>query len=144
MTGEEIKNLINAASAARMNAYAPYSGFYVGCAVMTSDGVIYTGANVENSSYPVGICAERSAFAAAVSAGEHNFAGAAIVGGKGSSLSEHYCFPCGMCRQFIAEFCKEDFPLILARSEEDYQIHTLSELLPNTFYLTDIKSSENP
>lgn len=137
MKTEEIRNLIRAAATARRNAYAPYSEFYVGCAVMTADGVIYTGVNVENASYPVGICAERSAFAAAVSAGEHDFTGAAILGGKGKSQPQGYCPPCGMCRQFLAEFCGRDFQVILAIDEEHYRVYTLGDLLPETFVLSD-------
>ena len=133
LTEDEIHSLIKAALEARQNAYAPYSGFLVGAALLADSGRIYTGVNVENASYPVGICAERSAFAAAVSAGERSFSGLAIVGGGSDGL----CItpPCGMCRQTIAEFCKDSFELILARSDEDHRILTLGGLFPERFSL---------
>ena len=126
--------MISAAFSARENAYAPYSGFYVGAALLTEEGTIYSGANVENASYPVGICAERSAFSAAVSAGERRFAAIAIVGGKKDKKTD-FCFPCGMCRQFMAEFCKEDFQIILANSSDNYKLYNMGMLLPKTFLL---------
>lgn len=128
-----INELIKAAIAARANAYAPYSGFYVGAALLTEEGRIYTGVNVENASYPVGICAERSAFSAAVSAGERNFSAIAIIGGKGNILPKQYCPPCGMCRQFMSEFAGSDFTVIFAKNEDDYRLYKLSELLPRSF-----------
>ncbi len=131
----DINELIKSAVVARKNAYAPYSDFYVGAALLADSGKIYTGSNVENASYPVGICAERSAFAAALSAGERNFSAIALIGGKNGERVEKFCYPCGMCRQFMSEFCKSDFTIISARSEKEYGKCTLGELLPKGFKL---------
>ncbi len=131
----DINELIKSAVVARKNAYAPYSDFYVGAALLADSGKIYTGSNVENASYPVGICAERSAFAAALSAGERNFSAIALIGGKNGGRVEKFCYPCGMCRQFMSEFCKSDFRIISAKSEKEYEIYTLGELLPKCFDL---------
>ncbi len=125
-----ISELIEKALEAREKAYAPYSKFKVGVAVLTAGGKIYTGCNVENASYPVGICAERVAMSKAVADGETEFTVIAIVGS-----GENYCMPCGMCRQFMAEFCKEDFEIIVAKSVDDYKIMKMGELLPYTFDL---------
>ena len=107
------------AEEARKNAYCKYSGFAVGAALMTETGEIYTGCNIENASYPNGICAERTAFAKAISEGHRKFKAIAIISG------EKPCFPCGMCRQFLSEFCGEDFEIIL--SDKQY---FLKELFP--------------
>ena len=125
-----ISELIEKALEAREKAYAPYSKFKVGVAVLTAGGKIYTGCNVENASYPVGICAERVAMSKAVADGETEFTVIAIVGS-----GENYCMPCGMCRQFMAEFCKEDFEIIVAKSVDDYKIMKIGEILPYTFDL---------
>ena len=125
-----ISELIEKALEAREKAYAPYSKFKVGAAVLTAGGKIYTGCNVENASYPVGICAERVAISKAVADGETEFIVIAIVGS-----GENYCMPCGMCRQFMAEFCKEDFEIIVAKSVDDYKIMKIGEILPYTFDL---------
>ncbi len=125
-----ISELIEKALEAREKAYAPYSKFKVGAAVLTAGGKIYTGCNVENASYPVGICAERVAMSKAVADGEREFTVIAIVGS-----GENYCMPCGMCRQFMAEFCKEDFEIIVAKSVDDYKIMKIGEILPYTFDL---------
>lgn len=133
----DYKNLILSAIAARKNAYAPYSGFSVGAALLCNDGKIYTGCNVENASYPVGACAERTAVLKAVSDGERSFCAIAIVGGdknEQDSFSE-YCMPCGLCRQLLSEFCNGDFKIISAKSCEDYKIFALKELLPFGFCL---------
>lgn len=125
------KKLIKYAIDARDNAYAPYSNFYVGAALETSEGV-YTGCNVENASYPVGCCAERTAIVKAISDGVKNFKSITIVGGPiNGSLGK--TAPCGMCRQTIREFCGNDFPIILATSEDEYTEYTLGELLPESF-----------
>ena len=129
-----IVRLIEEAMTVRYHSYAPYSDFYVGAALLTESGRIFTGVNVENASYPVGLCAERSAFAAAISAGERIFDAIAIYGGEnGKEIG--YCFPCGMCRQFMSELCGKDFRVIVAKSYHDYRIYQLKELLPYTFEL---------
>lgn len=126
MRTEEIVRLVRHAMDARLHAYAPYSHFPVGAAALTLDGRIFTGCNVENAAYPAGLCAERNAVGSAVAAGVTEFRAVALCG----SLSE-YTAPCGLCRQFLAEF---RVPLVIcARSEEDYIIMTEEELLPRAF-----------
>ena len=122
--------LIQAAIAARENAYAPFSHFRVGAALLCCDGTVYTGCNIENSSYTPTLCAERCAMAKAISEGKRQFAAIAIVGS-----SEEYTTPCGVCRQFLFEFCDGSLPIICAKSETDYRVLTLGELLPNGFRL---------
>lgn len=122
--------LICAAVCARENAYAPFSGFRVGAALLCADGTIYTGCNIENSSYTPTLCAERCALAKAISEGRRDFLAIAIVGSK-----EDYTTPCGVCRQFLYEFCDESFPVICAKNENDYKIMTLGELFPQGFRL---------
>lgn len=128
-----IKELAEAAETVRERAYAPYSGFCVGAAVLCGSGRIYTGVNVENASYPVGLCAERSAFAAAVSAGEREFSAVAIAGGHGSGISP--ASPCGMCRQFMKELCADDLTVIVVTAHGEYSLYKLGELLPDGFRL---------
>ena len=126
MDTEKKKELYRMARNATEKAYAPYSGFKVGAAVLTVDGEIYTGVNIENSSYPAGICAERSAFAAAVSAGHREFAGVAVCTENGSA------WPCGVCRQIIFEF-GEDILIISGQDENSIESYTIGELLPKGF-----------
>ena len=112
--------------AVRGKAYARYSGFRVGAALVGQSGQVYLGVNIENASYPAGICAERSAICAAVSAGEQSFSAIAIVGGEDGEP----CYPCGICRQVLSEFCGPDFPVILADG-----VYSLGGLLPHSFAL---------
>ena len=127
--------LINEALRVRENAYAPYSSFYVGAALLTESGRVFTGANIENSSFPVGFCAERSAFASALSSGERKFTAICITGiAKNNGLTD-YCMPCGMCRQFMTEFCGQDFEIITAKAPDDYKVYKLSQLMPGAFML---------
>lgn len=135
MDNSKIKELITSAENARAKAYAPYSAFTVGAALLCDDGSIYNGVNIENASYPVGICAERAAFSAAVSDGKRNFSAIAIVGGHKDKEAEKPCFPCGICRQFMSELCSRSFYVISAASVENYSLQTLSELLPFAFEL---------
>ncbi|MBO5487310.1 MAG: cytidine deaminase [Eubacterium sp.] len=130
----ERKELIRQAFLARENAYAPYSGFRVGAALLCGSGKIYKGCNIENAAYTPTNCGERTAFFKAVSEGERDFAAIAIVGGKeGESVAPA---PCGVCLQVMAEFCKaEEFEVIMAKSEEDYTVKKLGELLPYGFSL---------
>ena len=132
LSEEKRKELYRHALSAREKAYAPYSGFLVGAALLTASGRVYTGVNMENSSYPVGLCAERSAFAAAVSAGEREFAAIAIAGGSKERMED--CQPCGMCRQFMYEFAPE--LAVVTGADEDHLTETpLSDLLPKGFHL---------
>lgn len=126
------KELINEAVKAMNSAYAPYSGFKVGAALLSKSGKIYTGCNIENSSYSACMCAERTAFFKALSENEREFICIAIVGGIYGIIKE-YSFPCGSCRQVMSEFCSEDFKIITAKSKNDYVVKTLGEMLPYSF-----------
>ena len=133
MTKTEISSLIRDALAVRQQAYAPYSGFYVGAVLLCTDGSVYAGCNVENASYPAGNCAERTAVFKAVSEGKRDFQAICIVGGP-EGKAEDFCPPCGICRQVLAEFGDPDsFQVILAKNEEEYRIFTLGDLLPFSF-----------
>lgn len=133
----DYKNLIKKAFEARNFSYSPYSNFMVGAALITRQGRIYTGCNIENAAYSPSNCAERSAFFKAVSEGERDFAAIAIVGAeKGAILPFETAPPCGVCRQVISEFVDENsFEIVLARDYEDYDIYKLKELLPLGFKL---------
>ena len=129
------KELIAHAAEFRSRAYAPYSGFAVGAALLGKSGRVYGGVNVENAAYPVGICAERTAIAAAVTAGERAFEAIAII-----ADSPAPCAPCGMCRQMLAEF-----PLarvILANTAGVVHVLTPAELLPHAFGATALPIKE--
>lgn len=128
------KDLIKEAMKARENAYAPYSGFKVGAALLAKSGKVYHGCNVENAAFSPGCCAERTAFVKAVSEGEKGFEKIAIVGGKDGEKAIEPCAPCGVCRQVMMEFCEpEDFLIVLANGEDDQIQFTLGELLPLGF-----------
>lgn len=129
------RELIVTAQAAREQAYAPYSQIGVGAALLTQDGVVFRGCNIENAAYSATICAERVAFAQAVSAGQRDFRAIAIVGGclHGTGGDLDYFYPCGSCRQWMAEFCGPEFVILAAKSPEDYRRLTLAELLPHSF-----------
>ncbi|MGN0621893.1 MAG: cytidine deaminase [Porcipelethomonas sp.] len=123
---DSYRDLFDMAVNARKNSYSPFSGFAVGAALLCSDGSVYTGCNIENSSFSLTNCAERTAFFKAVSEGKKEFEAIAIAGGKDSA--DKPCFPCGACRQVMAEFCGNDFRIILS----DRSLR-LDELLPFTF-----------
>ena len=129
----KIKMLIQAALDARAAAYAPYSCYTVGAALLTSEGEIYTGGNIENASYGASNCGERTAIFKAVSQGHRNFAAIAIAGGMEAESPTDYAYPCGICRQVMGEFAGADFKVIVAKSTEDYQVYALEELLPHGF-----------
>ena len=120
------RELVAAAMRFRAHAYAPYSRFAVGAALLARSGRVYGGVNVENASYPVGICAERAAIAAAVTAGEREFEALAVI-----ADSPEPCAPCGMCRQMLMEFPMER--IILANTAGDLRVLTPEELLPLAF-----------
>lgn len=133
------RELIREAKSMLEVAYAPYSGFQVGAALLARSKKIYKGCNIENAAYSPSICAERTAFAKAVSEGEREFTAIAIIGGKDGTPKD-YLSPCGVCRQTMAEFCNpQEFYIILARSEEDYWLYTLEELLPMSFSPKNLK-----
>ena len=128
----DYKLLVKEAYEAQKRAYIPYSHWAVGAALLTKEGKIYRGCNIESSTFSPTVCAERTAFFKAVSEGERNFVAIAIVGndektpiGKGG-----FCPPCGVCRQVMTEFCTGDFEIILAKGYDDYEVHTLAELMP--------------
>ena len=134
----EKQRLIDAALDARSHSYCPYSDFAVGAALLTADGKIYTGANIESASYTPTVCAERVATFTAVHAGEREFAAIAIVGGKAGEAVSDFCPPCGVCRQVLAEFCEGNMPVLLYNGNEIRE-RTLAELLPDTFDKSQLK-----
>lgn len=130
----DILKLVYEAYEAKKNSYAPYSNFHVGAALLTTDGKIYRGCNIENAAYSPTNCAERTAFFKAVSEGERDFRAIAIVGDK-----EEYLTPCGVCRQVMIEFCDEKtFQIILARTPREYTTYTLAELFPGAFSVKNL------
>lgn len=131
------EDLIKSAVLARKNSYSPYSGFSVGAALLTCDGKIYTGCNIENAAFTPTNCAERTAFFKAVSEGEKSFKAIAICGGKGDKIQE--TFPCGVCRQVMAEFCDpETFEIIVIRSQTQADHYLLKNLFPKSFGPEDL------
>lgn len=129
----QIQELIKTALSMRKMSYTPYSHFNVGAALLSADGKIYTGCNIENASYTPTNCAERTAFFKAVSEGVRDFTAIAIAGGKEDATELDYCPPCGVCRQVMSEFCKDDFKIYLVKSETEYKEYTLTELVPERF-----------
>ena len=123
------KELYEVALEMTAKSYAPFSKFRVGAALLTKDGKLYTGCNVENSSYGGTICAERTAFVKAVSEGDLEFEKIAIASSGGEA------WPCGICRQFMKEFCDDDFVIITGNDADSIRIYTLAELLPEGFRL---------
>ena len=126
------RELIEEAKKARKRAYAPYSEFLVGAALLCADGMIYTGCNIENASYGACNCAERTAIFKAVSEGAGEFKAIAIVGGKQGEAID-FCPPCGICRQVMTEFCDLDhFKIVLSNGDEE-RIYSLREMIPYSF-----------
>ncbi len=124
--------LADRALEARRSSYCPYSGFAVGAALLCADGAVYSGCNIECASSSPGNCAERTAFFKAVSEGKRNFTAIAVAGGKAGEEPAEFCPPCGVCRQVMREFCRDDFEIILTDGKE-LEVHTLGELLPVSF-----------
>lgn len=127
------EGLLKAAEAAASTAYAPYSNYKVGAALLCADGTVFTGCNVENASYGLTNCAERTAVFSAVAAGHRNFVAMAVV-----ADGEGMPFPCGACRQVLSEFCREELTVYIATAGklEDYEAVCLGELLPHSFHLS--------
>ena len=134
MNNEKYLSLVEKAIKAREKSYSPYSKFAVGASLLCKDGTVYTGANVENSSYTPTVCAERVAFFDAIHKGQRNFSAIAIVGGSAGEEISDFCPPCGVCRQVMGEFCSGDFEIILSNGKE-FKVYTLNELFPNRFDL---------
>ena len=129
------ENLCKAAIEAMEKAYAPYSGYKVGAALLCADGTVYRGCNIENASYSPTICAERTAFAKAVSEGQRDFTAIAICGGKEGVITGSFP-PCGVCRQVMREFCAQDFTVYMITDQTGrYEARTLAQLLPDSFSL---------
>ena len=118
--------LLAAAAAARERAHTPYSGYPVGAALLTADGGVFTGCNVENAAYPLTMCAERVAVFRAVAEGQRQFVALAVVTANGGS-------PCGSCRQVLREFNAGDLPVFIGTPDGQYRATTLAELLPDSF-----------
>ena len=129
MTKEE---LVLLAMEAMSHAYVPYSGYKVGAALLTSDGRVYQGCNIENASYTPTVCAERTAFFKAVYDGVREFSAIAVVGGKNGEITGLFP-PCGVCRQVMREFCGDDFTVYLGGANGEIKTLTLSDLLPYSF-----------
>lgn len=128
MTKEQLAEL---AKKAMQQAYSPYSGYKVGAALLCKDGSVYTGCNIENASYSVTNCAERTAFFQAVKEGKREFRAIAICGGKDGVIEGSFP-PCGACRQVMREFCDDDFEIYLL-TKESVETYTLKQLLPMSF-----------
>lgn len=139
---KDYKDLVRKAFEAQSYAYTPYSHFNVGAALLSKEGNVYLGCNIENAAYTPTNCAERTAFFKAVSEGVKEFEAIAIVGSnRDTKIGDgDYCAPCGVCRQVMAEFCDPDtFNVILAKSYDDYVVLSLKELLPLGFTNKDLQ-----
>ncbi len=123
------KDLYRKASEMTAMSYAPFSNFRVGAALLTEDGHIFTGCNVENSSFGGTICAERTAFVKAISEGFTKFKAIAIASSGGEA------WPCGICRQFMREFCDDDFEIITGKDQDSLRVYTMDKMLPEGFKL---------
>ena len=125
------KKLLVSAVSAMNKSYSPYSRFKVGAALLCSNGKIYSGCNIENASYSLTICAERTALFEAVKCGERDFLALCVIGGKNGQITD-YCFPCGACLQVLSEFCPKDMKVILHNGTE-FKMISFGELFPNAF-----------
>lgn len=133
------KELVKEALAAREFAYTPYSKFNVGAALLCKNGRVFRGCNIESASYTPTNCAERTAFFKAVSEGEREFSAIAIVGGPADAPPADFCYPCGVCRQVMAEFCGRDFKVYIAKSESEIREYSLDEIIPFAFTQEDLR-----
>ncbi|MGN0412286.1 MAG: cytidine deaminase [Lachnospiraceae bacterium] len=133
------EKLVELALEARNRSYAPYSHFMVGAALLTKDGKVYQGCNIENASFSPTVCAERTAFFKAISEGDREFAKIAVVGSPEGEV-DRYAAPCGVCRQVMTEFCDpETFEIIFGISPEKYEVHLLKEIIPYGFGMGHLK-----
>lgn len=132
------KELVKEALAAREFAYTPYSKFNVGAALLCKNGRVFRGCNIESASYTPTNCAERTAFFKAVSEGEREFSAIAIVGGPAGAPPADFCYPCGVCRQVMVEFCGRDFKVYIAKSESEIREYSLDEIIPFAFTQEDL------
>ncbi len=139
------RELIAVAFDAMRRAYTPYSHHQVGAALLTRSGKVYAGCNIENAAFSPTVCAERTAFFKAVYDGERAFDKIAVVGGLDGIVTDYFS-PCGVCRQVMSEFCEDDFSVIIAKSEDDYLVKTLNDLLSCRFspqHLVDNPQNNN-
>lgn len=134
------QELLCLAEQARAFSYAPYSHFTVGAALLTADGKVYTGCNIENASFSATVCAERTALYRAVAEGNRDFVALAVIGGAQGERGG-FCAPCGICRQVLSEFCNADFTVILG-SVDAFELYALSSLLPLAFNGQAMKSTQ--
>ena len=133
------EKLVELALEARNRSYAPYSHFMVGAALLTKDGKVYQGCNIENASFSPTVCAERTAFFKAISEGDREFAKIAVVGSPEGEV-DRYAAPCVVCRQVMTEFCDpETFEIIFGISPEKYEVHLLKEIIPYGFGMGHLK-----
>jgi len=130
------EELVQLALFTRQRAYAPYSNFKVGAYLLDANDECYYGCNIENASYSATICAERGAFMQAVAVGARKFKAICIVGGINEV--NDFCYPCGVCLQFMSEFCDKDFEIVLYNGSE-IRVHKLGELMPYTFNKENLK-----
>ena len=134
----EKAKLVKEAFEARKTAYVPYSKFAVGAALMCGNGKIFRGCNIENAAYTPTNCAERTCVFKAVSEGEKDFVAIAVCGGY--EQDTQYCFPCGVCRQVLMEFCNpEDFVVLVAKNPDEYKEYSFKDLLPHGFGPENLK-----
>lgn len=131
------EDLIKAAMEAKEHAYVPYSNFRVGAALLTKEGKIYQGCNIENAGYTPTNCAERTAFFKAVYEGERNFEAIAVNGD-----ADDYLYPCGVCRQVMAEFCTPDFKVFVSKKNGEYLEFTLAEIFPGAFTPAELEKGQ--
>lgn len=128
------EKLVEMAMSAMEGAYVPYSGYKVGAALLCADGTVYTGCNIENAAFTPTVCAERTAFFKAISDGHREFSAIAVCGGKDGHIAGYFP-PCGVCRQVMREFCKDDFLVHMAGAAGAIKTRTLAQLLPESFSL---------
>ncbi len=132
------KELFELAKDAMESSYSPYSGCKVGAALLSTNGKVFTGTNIENAAFGPTVCAERVAIFKAVSEGERSFSKIAVVGGKGGVIDGIFA-PCGVCRQVLREFCDDDFTLLLGETPDSFKTVTLKDLLPLSFSPENVK-----
>ena len=130
----QIQELIEKAISMMDHSYSPYSHFHVGAALLAKNGNVYGGCNIENAGYTPSNCAERTAFFKAVSEGCRKLSAIAIVGGLKNGECD-YTYPCGICRQVIAEFAEQGCVIVVAKNKQEYRMYSVEELLPETFHL---------
>lgn len=134
LSKERARELAAVALDARRLAYAPYSHFYAGAALLCADGRVFPGCNIESASFGAAVCAERTAFFSAMAQGERSFSAIAVAGAPAGETPSEFCPPCGICRQVMLEFCSpQQFEVILVKEGGECESHLLGQLLPLGF-----------